>query len=307
MSVISRRLLAEPLTHFALIGLALFLLDWATSEPPADPKLIRVDAEVHRELADIFADTNQRLPTPAEMDRLVQRFLVTETLYREARALQLDHGDRMMRDRLISRMQTMLYSGVTVSDPDDETLRAWVDERANRYGRPEKVSFQLIGLDGDEAAAQRLADDANARAAAGDAPNPGGADLVLMNDRPLKGIRQLFGDRVTDAILAAEPGVWTPLDTPRGWQVVRFDGLAPPVAPDFERVAARARADWKADRAKRDAYDALNALMDTYTVERDPYGADVVELDEERSSDAEPGADLSSAPADAVETGSRTQ
>ncbi len=271
-----RRIVAEPLVQFALIGVALFAVDRATRPETVDPRTIRIDAEVHQRLADIFEESRERLPTPEEMDTLVDRFIMNETLFREALALRLDDGDEMIRERLMQRMRLMMYSGIEVERPAEEVLRAWYAERADEYAELETVSVQILGIDGTEEAARAEAEAANDRAARGAVIKPAGVPLVNFRERPRLQLVSIFGEDFVSAIEAAPLETWTAVPSPQGWQVVRFLGRTPARAPAFEEIRARLENDWRRDELHRRARADLAALRATYPVVREPYGPDVV-------------------------------
>lgn len=262
--------------HFALIGAVLFCVDMALRPEKADPRLIRVDDAVHRDLAKTFEQGRDRLPTADEMDEMVDLYVKNETLYREARALQLDHGDQMMRERLMQRMRLLLYEGITVADPPQAELRAWFEERAEQYVKPALVSFRVIGLDGEKAEAEAIARDMNAARAAGVKRQPTGHPLVHFLDRPRRQITEILSEDFVASIEVLAPEVWTPLPSPQGWQVAQFVGSEPEKRQSFEEVAEIVLADWREHELQRQARAALEALMANYPIERDPYGADVV-------------------------------
>lgn len=273
----ARWFLTEPLFHFIVIGAVLYAASVSLAPDTADPNLIRVDAKTHQELAALFEAERNRLPTRDEMDKLVETFIRNEVLFREARALQLDHGDAMMRERLAQRMRLMMYSGIQVETPDDATLIAWRDEHIDRFTTPATVDFDVIGLDADEAEAKRVA--ALAKAAGPDfRPRAAGVRGVLrrLGPRPRDQLVALFGETFVAAVEASPEGAWTAIASPRGWQVTRLIGLTQAVAPPFEAVRDEVWGDWRATQHQKQAIAALEALMRDYPVAYEPYGADVI-------------------------------
>ena len=266
----------EPLLQFTLIGAVVFAISVATRPDVEDPRHIRVDAEVHQRLADIFETERQRLPTSSEMDELVDRFIVNETLYREARSLQLDHGDEMIRERLMQRIRLMMYSGIVVENPPREELRAWYEERLDFYTKPGMLSFRVIGLDAPEEEARAAAEQANATEAAGDRLKPGTFHIVNLQRRPRGQLVQLFGEAFIADIETLPRDVWTPVDSPRGWQVVQFQDATEADVQDFDDIFGQVLGDWRNHQIQSEARASLEALSASYTVERRPYTADVV-------------------------------
>ncbi|MEO1291542.1 MAG: hypothetical protein AAFV62_01710 [Pseudomonadota bacterium] len=266
-----QKMVSEPLLHFAVIGLILFLADRALSPGEIDPNIIRIDQEVQSELASTFKTARGRLPTRDEMDTMVERFVLNETLYREARALELDHGDEMMRERLAQQMRMMVYNGIDVPTPTNETLRPWVAERIDRYKIPAKLSLRIIGIDAAQAEAEAVAEQANALQSAGEPVEIQAALVTRLKLRPRPMLVLIFGEDIVAEIEAGERGVWHAVETPRGWQAVALDTVVPEVVPSFEETADRARHDYTQVEIQRLARDALTSLQRSYAVERLPY------------------------------------
>lgn len=282
------RWMSEPLIHFAAIGLVIFLASRALAPEAEDPNLILVNAKVHQELADLFETDRGRRPTAAEMDELVDRYVMNETLVREARGLRLDHGDQMVRERLIQRMRLMMYSGIAVENPDDAVLRAWFETRRGDFSEPEILSFHVIGLDSEKAEAEQVLADVNARLAAGGELGPLDYNLVKLINRTRPQLVKLFGEAFVDQIAEAPQDRFAAVDSPRGWQLVRLIEHRAPVPASFEEAANAARAAWRQEQVQFEARAALEALMTQYPVERLPYATDVVA--EEASKTAAMGA-----------------
>ena len=71
-----RRILKEPLLHFAVLGVGLFALYWLTAgEAPAASDEIVVDAPPIAALAQGFERSWRRPPSPAEIDGLVESYV----------------------------------------------------------------------------------------------------------------------------------------------------------------------------------------------------------------------------------------
>ncbi len=261
-----RAIAREPLAQFLLIGAVIFGAAQVLAPEPDDPRTIRIDAKVQEELATLFEKTRERLPTRVEMNRLVQRYVDSEALVREAKALQLGDGDDMIRERLVQRMSLLMYSGIDVAPPSDEVLKAWLDEQPDRYATPALVSFQVIGVDGTQEEAQAAAERAAEIEAEGARVTGLDLPIVTFANRPREQMVDLFNADFVSAIEAQELGAWTIVESPQGWQAVQFNGAEPSYRPTFEEVAKRAAADWEQDQLQREARAALEALKRSYTV-----------------------------------------
>ncbi len=96
-----QRWLREPLLHFVLIGGALFELDHHLNGATEDGRTIVVDAAVDQEALKVFKDARGLEPNADEVYALRRTWLDNEVLYREGLALQMDKGDKAIKDRVI--------------------------------------------------------------------------------------------------------------------------------------------------------------------------------------------------------------
>lgn len=267
-----KALMTEPLMHFLAIGVLIFAIDRAVAPEQIDPRTIRVDAFVYEDIAKIFAAENDRLPNAKEMDELVDVWLINETLYREARELRLDHGDQMMRERLAQRMRLMLYSAIAVETPDDAVLSVWYEENQRRLAIPPTISLRILGTDAaDRADAEAVAARANALAEADRPVRIPGIPAVSLDGRPRDQIVDLLGAEMVGSVEALDRNVWAAVPSFRGWQVALYRESTKAVQPAFEDVRDEVLALWREERRQAEARRALDALMESYPVERDPY------------------------------------
>ena len=98
----------EPLIHFLLIGALLFgAYRWVQPRRDVGPSStqIRLSLDELTQLILLFRSQWQREPTPQELDRLIERKVQDEILYREALAMGLDKDDTIVKRRMAQKMQ----------------------------------------------------------------------------------------------------------------------------------------------------------------------------------------------------------
>jgi hypothetical protein len=260
-----RRLAAaasDPLARFLAIGLLVWLAARALGPEAQDPNLLVVDEGVHAEMVDVFAETHSRAPTREEMAALLDRWVLNETLYREARALGLDRGDEMVRERIMQKMRVLIQGAVRVEPAPEAELRAWFEERRERYDAPARLSFRLARVDGTEA---------EARAAARRLAGGGEGQVYPFEERPRPSLVEVFGAPFVERLEALPPGAWTPIETPAGWQAVRLDRVESGERASFAERRAQVAADWEQEAFREASNEAVGALVAQYRVEAEPY------------------------------------
>jgi len=134
-----RRWLREPLLHFLLAGLALFVgyraLNPAAVEQGNRSRIELTDDDL-RQLEVGWMAQWRRPPTPEEMRRLVDSKVREEILYREALALGLDQDDTIVKRRMAQKMEFLAEDLAALRDPNREELRTWFEKNAPRFTVP---------------------------------------------------------------------------------------------------------------------------------------------------------------------------
>ena len=189
------RLWREPLLHFLLLGLALFLYNHLAGEnTEAPPKRIHIDHGQVQQLAANFERTWSRPPTAGELDSMVEGYVREEVFYREALAMGLDQGDPMVRRRLRMKLEFMLED-LSAQDVDDAVLETYLQQNPESFRIEPRVSFFQIYLNTGQRA--DLATDAAqllTRLADGADPNTMGDPTLAPREYRLAGQSEIARD-----------------------------------------------------------------------------------------------------------------
>ncbi|MEZ0171220.1 hypothetical protein [Microvirga sp. TS319] len=113
------RLVRELLLHSLAVGGLLFAAHAALrpSEQAAPPApAVQITAADADWLKEMWERQWRRLPTDEELTRLVTDHLTEEVLAREAKALELDAGDTIIRRRLAQKMAFLLDDTIRVAE-----------------------------------------------------------------------------------------------------------------------------------------------------------------------------------------------
>src|SRR5438128_1902744 len=103
------RLSREPLVHFALLGALIFGIDSALHPPPKDDKIITLKRPCGQSFIDNFDEDKARVPSDSDVEKMIDSWVASEILYREGKALGVDRGDDMIRDRVAFKMQLLIF------------------------------------------------------------------------------------------------------------------------------------------------------------------------------------------------------
>jgi hypothetical protein len=282
----SREIAKDPLTHFILAGLILYVILAAAKpqERPApivadDANLLRFiqyrskafDEETARQLSAAF--------TPEERARIARDFVREEALYREAKALNLDADDYVIRQRLVQKTEFLAEAMATWEPANESDARAWYDAHASEYQTPAAATLTHVYFSTQSRTAEeaiRLARAAlaqlNAKGAGfNDAGDIGDRFVFHRNyvDRTDDYIRSQLGDAVGDAVFGgAAPGVWRgPFLSEYGAHLIFVARVTPAATPPFADVAEAARADASEARRQAAIDKAIGDIVAKYPVE----------------------------------------
>ena len=142
-----RRLLREPLLHFALLGAAIFGAYRLIAPPVSDASEIVITADRIASIAAQFsASHGGRPPRESELRATIDAYVRDEMLYREGLALGLDRDDPVVRNRVRQKAELLSDDALT-REPSDRDLEAYLRAHQAEFDLPAPVSFQQIYID----------------------------------------------------------------------------------------------------------------------------------------------------------------
>lgn len=275
MNVSAHRLqaaLKEPLVHFLLAGLALFLFfGWRGDSVDPESRTITITEAQVEQLAARWALTWQRPPTQAEIDGLIRDYVKEEVYYREGLRLGFDQDDTIIRRRIRSKMEFLASSELENEEPDDATLQTLLDNNPRMYAADARYSFDQIYVASQDEAAAR------ARATQMLAALNNGADWQRLGDaislpRSQNSVDKAriasdFGEDFAAALAGLKPGTWYgPVTSGFGLHLVRIRAIQASAMPKLADVRQRLENDWRAQTGKQREDKAYQILLDSYSI-----------------------------------------
>jgi parvulin-like peptidyl-prolyl isomerase len=260
----------EPLTHFLLIGLAIFATAVGVRE--ARRPVLRVDEAELRQLSDYWQMQMQRPPTAEELRGIVRERIDEEILAQEAKRRGLDRDDIIIRRRLAQKMAFASEDTAQIAEPDDAALKALYDRTAGQYATPAHLGLRQVFFSAErgEAPARRAAEAALARLRAG-ATDVSGDPLVLplaYADVTLPDLIRDYGEDFAHWARTAPTGAWGgPVRSAYGWHLVRIESRSQVVTPPFEQVRGQVRDAWLQDQRRHANATMMDQLRARYRIE----------------------------------------
>ena len=282
-----KNLLRDPLLHFVVLGLGLFLLYQLTEQPANDDEIL-VDREAllrHLQYQSVAFDRAQFELFLDDMSARETADLIVEAareeiLYREALAMGLDRDDYIIRSRLVQKLRYLAEGFASDADVlSEEDIEAYFEANRDNYEFDPFITFTHVFFNAERRGwdeARELAD-AKLREL-NDGPVPfdessahGDRFPYFVNyiERPPQLIASHLGGEMSDTLfrLPADEALWRgPFESRFGTHLVLIAGQQPRRMPDFDEVRERVVADAQAAR-DRDLTDAaINEIVGRYTI-----------------------------------------
>jgi hypothetical protein len=278
-TTIIRTLVREPLLHFLLIGLALFLLYGRVAPGGGDEQRIIVSRAQVDELGRRFQATWNRPPTGQELTGLVDSYVADEVLYREGKALGLDRDDAVIKRRVRQKLEVMAEEVGERQAPNDAELAAYLNANPEKFANPALVTFEQLYFDPEKPAAEARIKAVMTKLVAGDAPDALGEWTMLpyrTDHERIDAVAQEFGSDFANRLPTLPHYRWTgPVQSGFGVHLVRVTAWTPPALPSLDAVRQEVQREWEYERRKRafDAsYETMRAKYDV-TIEAPSAGA----------------------------------
>ena len=267
---LARRLLREPLLHFFVVGLALFLVAGVVKQ--MQRPVVRIDPQELGQLAAYWETQMQRPPSKAELAAIIRDRVDEEILAREALRLGLDRDDLIIRRRLAQKMTFASEDTANIAEPDEATLKAWYDKTRDAYALAPRYAFQHLFFAGDHAsAAAPLTAAAALQRLKSGATNVQGDPFMLpmtYGDAAADELARDYGPGFVTALDKAPPGQWYgPIQSAFGYHLVRLEARRSGATPPFDTVRSEVRDAWLQDQRKRNNAAFMQKLRDKYRID----------------------------------------
>jgi PPIC-type PPIASE domain len=269
-----RNALREPLLHFVVLGLLLFLYFEWRGGASASSRIVVTPGQIAH-LASGFARTWQRPPTEEELKGLIDEYVKEEIATREAVASGLDRDDVIIRRRLRQKLEFLVEDSADQSTPDDADLQRWLDANPDAFRAEPQVALRQVFVSRERrgASAAREAERLLARLRAvgpeadtsrlGD-PTALPAELQL---GPVREVTLTFGDAFGRAVQAVAAGEWTgPVESTYGLHLVFVRERVAASRPDLASIRPQVGREVMTERRRRELDALYQRLLTKYAV-----------------------------------------
>ncbi len=270
-----KKLWREPLVHFLLIGVALFVFYGSTRDVASEtPNRIVVSSAQIEQLHANFKRTWMRPPTQNELDALIENYIREEVFYQEALAMGLDQNDPMVKRRMRMKLEFMLED-LASQDVTDEALTTFLEKHPDKFRSEAQLSFQQVYLNPDKR--KDLDNDAKkilARLKSGASPESMGDPTLVSFNYELETkseISRTFGEEFAAQVIKLEPGNWTgPVYSAYGAHLLNVSERIEAYQPDLANIRELVKREYLVQLRKEQKDLAYQKLREGYQVTIEP-------------------------------------
>ena len=287
-----KKLLKEPLLHFLLVGIGLFVLfEFVAGDADEyDSRVINVDRDSlltfvqfrTRAFEPSAAAARLDAMSPEELDRMIDDYVREEALHREAMALGMDKNDYVIKRRMIQSIEFVTNGFVTAAvEVSDDDVQEFYEANRDDYFIPPYVTFAHVFLSAEdrdreetEADAARLLAELNAgQVPFSHAPRYGDRFPYFVNyvERSPELIASHFGARMAETVFSLQPSenTWQgPFESAYGFHLVMLARKADGRYPELAEIIDNVRRDAEREAVEKLQDEAIQAIVDTYEIRR---------------------------------------
>lgn len=268
-----KKLLREPLLHFLLIGLALFIVFELINDSrfgDTDSQIV-VSAGRIEQLENIFTRTWLRPPTEEELKGLIDDFVLEEIYYRQAVAMGIDRDDTVIRRRLRQKFEFLTDDLAATIEPTQQELAAYLAANSDAFRRDTTYTFEQVYINPDKAGVDlnaRVADQLSALRT-GNTPSANSGLLPSHFDaEPARVVNNTFGTGFSENLDALEPGEWQgPVESGLGLHLVRLESVVEGTLPELADIRRAVEREWANEKRLETRRMINEQLLKDYEVE----------------------------------------
>ena len=280
-----KRILREPLLHFLLLGMFIFVAYGLISKRGSnEPGKIVISEGQLAAMAEGFARTWRRPPTREELEGLIKDRVQEEVYCREAMAMGLDKDDTIIRRRLRQKLEFVTDDVAALAEPTDDELSAYLKAHADTFRVQQQFTFSHVYLNPDRHGENLVQDTAELLRQLRQAGDH--ADLSELGDSfvlehkfkslPASEIVRQFGENFAAKLGELALDQWDgPIESGYGAHLVCVSERTEGRLPELAQVRDDVRREWANARRLESNEKFYTELLKRYvvTVER-PTGAE---------------------------------
>ncbi|EJC6851437.1 peptidyl-prolyl cis-trans isomerase [Vibrio parahaemolyticus] len=247
-----KKIIKEPFIHFLFLGGLIFfsysmLQQYHQNDDGTD---IVLDQRELNHVVELWKLQWKRDPNEQELTAIVDRYLRQEVFYREALAMDLDKNDKIIKERLSQKMESIAVDlNTLMSPPTDDELKKYFNENSDSYIEPEKYTFKQILFTNDELSIPQLTQLKNSLNKGKEVPLNRIHKYSIpyeWKSVPSNEIKINLGEDFLKQLKSSDTKEWLgPIDSTYGMHLVYLESKTPSKLGDFDDIKARVLRDYQ--------------------------------------------------------------
>jgi len=267
-----RTLLGEPMLHFVLIGIALFVAyRWVSPVDSAGRRIV-ITRGVVDDLVTQHVAARGREPFTTELNQLIESYVRDEILYRQGLRLGLERDDIVVKRRVRQKIEMIAEEDASTRAPTEADLLTYLTAHQARFVQPAILSFDQVFI-GESRSGPGVAHVVAVTREAlrkGADPEELGQPTLLphrMTRTPADLVARDFGASFAAALERVPVGEWVgPVDSSFGAHYVRVSDRTPAALAQLAAVRDHVVREWENERRQRARNDAYTKMRAEYQV-----------------------------------------
>jgi len=231
----------EPLFHFLILGGLIFYAysSFNNGLEDKDTKIIIPQTQINQ-LTNIWKKKFLREPSQEEIQKLIDKAVYAQVMYREALNLGLEQNDPVIERRLVQKMEFLSENFIPKIEPSDEELKVFMQTYSDEFLEPTQVSFHF-------------------------------KNAVMgqkeYNNLSQYGISRLFGREFAKRVLALKVGVWHKgILSAYGKHTLFIESKVDTKLPKLQEIESRVKEAYLAQKEIQLKQEFYESLKSEYTI-----------------------------------------
>lgn len=269
-----KKFITEPLVHFLVMAILLFIIFEQLNAQDDNPNTITISQGRIEQIKQSFLARWDRAPLAKELENATRHYAINEMYIREARALNMDVGDKVIDRRLRQKIEFLIEDLVTTKEPSNTELMQFYQQHITKYQTKPVLSFRQVHLSIDGNKDELLQKIAQQKQLIEQGKSPQG-EIKLLPYQVIKQntvqIDRLFGDSFSEQLIFAPLSSWSgPIKSSHGVHFVLVEQRSPSVNKAFESIRTTVLADWQYNNLQVAKVSFEERLLKSYTIEQEP-------------------------------------
>ena len=260
-----KRILQEPLLHFAVAGSLLFFY-LSSTDTTTKPQVVITEGKI-KHLRAQFAKTRQREPSKDELKALIDNQIQLDLSFEQGVQMGLVENDSIIKRRVKQKIEFMLNDSIASIEPSKEELQSYLDAHKDTYMIEPIYDFEHIYIN-PEKHENTDAHIAKLQMMILNDVYEGSGDSIMLERTftqiTTAQIARLFGRKFSKSLDSVALGSWQgPVKSGYGLHLVKIDKKIPSHLATLDEVEATIKRDYR-DKAQKKAIDEFYDGLKTH-------------------------------------------